>query len=102
MHRCLHYRIKNICKFVILIIIMENIAILTGGDSAEYDISLLSANTVFKHLDHNIYKKYIIHLKNNIFTTIIDNKEIVLDKKDFSFIYNSNLSKPKNQNSRTA
>ncbi len=89
MHRCLHYRIKNICKFVILIIIMENIAILTGGDSAEYDISLLSANTVFKHLDHNIYKRYIIHLKNNIFTTIIDNKEIVLDKKDFSFIYNS-------------
>ena len=25
---------------------MKNIAILTGGDSAEYDISILSANTV--------------------------------------------------------
>ena len=88
MHRWLHYRIKNICKFVLLIITMENIAILTGGDSAEYDISLLSAKTVLKHLDHNIYKGYVIHLKNNIFTTTVDKKKILLNKKDFSLIQN--------------
>ena len=35
---------------------MENIAILTGGDSAEYNISLLSANTVLKNLNKSKYK----------------------------------------------
>ena len=34
---------------------MEKIAILTGGDSAEYNISLLSANTVLKHLINTKY-----------------------------------------------
>ena len=66
---------------------MENIAILTGGDSAEYKISLLSANTVLKHLDPKLFKGYIVHLKNDIFTVIINNQSIVVDKVDFSFIY---------------
>ena len=44
---------------------MKNIAILTGGDSAEYDISILSANTVLKHLNPELFKAYIIHLKND-------------------------------------
>ena len=43
---------------------MNNIGILTGGDSAEYNISLLSAETVLKHLKQNKYKAEIIHLKN--------------------------------------
>ncbi len=43
---------------------MENIAILTGGDSAEYNISLLSAKTVLKHLNRRKYVGIIVHLKN--------------------------------------
>ena len=39
---------------------MKNIAILTGGDSAEYDISILSANTVLQHLNPELFKGYII------------------------------------------
>ena len=60
---------------------MEKIAILTGGDSAEYNISLLSAKTVQKHLEKTKYKSTIVHLKNGKYT--IDN--IKLDTTDFSY-----------------
>ncbi|MAW21708.1 MAG: D-alanine--D-alanine ligase [Flavobacteriales bacterium] len=60
---------------------MENIAILTGGDSAEYNISLLSANTVLKHLNKAKYNGFIVHLKNGRYT--VDSKEI--NTRNFSF-----------------
>tara|TARA_B100001758_G_C18416906_1_gene620856 strand:+ start:15769 stop:16722 length:954 start_codon:yes stop_codon:yes gene_type:complete len=60
---------------------MENIAILTGGDSAEYKISLLSANTVLKHLNKLKYNGFIVHLKNGIYT--VNSKEI--NTLNFSF-----------------
>jgi len=66
---------------------MEHIAILTGGDSAEYEISLLSANTVLQHLDPELFKGYIVHLKDNVFTVIINNQSIAIDKTNFSFNY---------------
>ena len=54
---------------------MKNIAILTGGDSAEYDISILSANTVLQHLNPELFKGYIIHLKNDKFTALTKEKK---------------------------
>ncbi len=71
---------------------MENIAILTGGDSAEYNISLLSANTVLKHLNNTKYNGVIVHLQEGEykvgeqkintteFTYIKDNTTIRFDK----------------------
>ena len=64
---------------------MKNIAILTGGDSAEYDISILSANSVLKHLNSKFYKGYIIHLKDGEFSTLINGIIINIDKDDFTF-----------------
>ena len=61
---------------------MEKIAILTGGDSAEYNISLLSANTVLKHLNNSKYNGTIVHLKNGEYT--IKNQK--LNSDDFSYI----------------
>ena len=61
---------------------MEKIAILTGGDSAEYNISLLSAKTVLEHLNTSKYKGTIVHLKNGEYT--IDNQKI--NTSDFSYI----------------
>ena len=61
---------------------MEEIAILTGGDSEEYNISLLSANTVLKHLDNTKYNAKIVHLKNNEYT--IDKQKI--NTVDFSYL----------------
>ena len=64
---------------------MKNIAILTGGDSAEYDISILSANNVLQHLNPKLFKGYIIHLKDDKFTTLIKELKIDIDKKNFTF-----------------
>jgi D-alanine-D-alanine ligase len=64
---------------------MKNIAILTGGDSAEYDISILSANTVLQHLNPELFKGYIIHLKNDKFTVFIKEIKIDVDKSNFTF-----------------
>ena len=64
---------------------MKNIAILTGGDSAEYDISILSANTILNHLNPELFKGYIIHLKNDKFTVLIKEIKIDVDKSNFTF-----------------
>jgi len=68
---------------------MENIAILTGGDSAEYNISLLSANTVLYHLDKSKYRAFIVHLKDRIFEVLLDDKEVSINKNDFTFLQDS-------------
>ena len=68
---------------------MKNIAILTGGDSAEHDISILSAKTVLKNLNKSIYNGYLIHLKEGLFTAVINQKNILLNKEDFSLTINN-------------
>lgn len=64
---------------------MKNIAILTGGDSAEYDISMLSANTVLQHLNPELFNGFIIHLKNDKFTVLINEIKFNVDKSNFTF-----------------
>ena len=64
---------------------MENIAILTGGDSAEYNISLLSANTVLKNLNKLKYRAFIVHLKENKFQVLLNENKVTIDKSEFSF-----------------
>ena len=64
---------------------MKNIAILTGGDSAEYDISIQSANAILQHLNPELFKGYIIHLKNDKFTVLIKEIKIDVDKSNFTF-----------------
>lgn len=59
---------------------MENIAILTGGDSAEYTISLMSADTVHQFLDKSKYNSFIILLKEGTYS----HNNIELDTSDFS------------------
>ena len=64
---------------------MENIAILTGGDSAEYNISLLSAKTVLKNLNKSKYRGFIVHIKDNTFQVLLEGMRIPISKEDFSF-----------------
>ena len=74
---------------------MEHIAILTGGDSAEYEISLLSANTVLQHLDPKLFKGYLCNTIKLIFlyieySVIINSLEIIdveLIQKNYYYIY---------------
>ena len=68
---------------------MKEIAILTGGDSAEYEISLQSAHVVLNNLNSKKYNGTIIHIKDRKWTAIIDGKHINVNKKDFTVEINS-------------
>ncbi len=65
--------------------IKKNIAIIMGGYSNEYKISLKSGNVVYKHLDKEKYNLYKVHiLKEKWVYVNDDNLEFIIDKNDFS------------------
>jgi D-alanine-D-alanine ligase len=41
----------------------QNIAIIAGGDSGEYEVSVKSAEVVRKHLDESLFNLYLIHMR---------------------------------------
>ncbi|MCK5839072.1 MAG: D-alanine--D-alanine ligase [Bacteroidales bacterium] len=68
----------------------KNIALVTGGYSGELEISLKSANEVAKNLDKDKYKVFTIHIGLDDWTFHgKDDDIIVVDKNDFSIIYES-------------
>lgn len=64
---------------------MKNIAIIMGGYSSEYQISLKSGNVVYQNLDISKYKGYRIHIFKEKWVYVDDTeKEFPIDKNDFS------------------
>ncbi|MCR9286090.1 MAG: D-alanine--D-alanine ligase [Bacteroidetes bacterium] len=64
-----------------------NIAILTGGNVAEREISLLSSQTILDNLDNTKYNCYLIDLSGKDF--IETSSGVILDKNDFSLKINN-------------
>ncbi|MFD2543662.1 D-alanine--D-alanine ligase [Lacinutrix gracilariae] len=63
----------------------KNIAIIMGGYSSEYEISLKSGNVVYELLDTNKYNAYRIHIFKNKWVYVdANNAEFNIDKNDFS------------------
>ncbi|QRM87972.1 D-alanine--D-alanine ligase [Lacinutrix sp. WUR7] len=63
----------------------KNIAIIMGGYSSEYEISLKSGNVVYELLDANKYNAYRIHIFKNKWVYVdANNSEFAIDKNDFS------------------
>jgi D-alanine-D-alanine ligase len=63
----------------------KNIAIIMGGYSSEYQISLKSGNVVYDTLNKDHYNAYRIHIFKDKWVFVNDeNKEILIDKNDFS------------------
>ena len=58
---------------------MKNVAIITGGDSKEFDISLKSAETVYKNIDREKYNPYLILIKNDKWEIKIEDKLYDID-----------------------
>lgn len=70
----------------------KNIAVITGGYSSEYEISILSAETVFKHLDLSKYEPYIIIITDSTWVLKRDNQEdIAVNKNDFTCSISGNI-----------
>jgi len=64
---------------------MKTIAIITGGDSAEYEISLQSAKVVKENLSPEKYTAIIVHFKEANWEAIVNEKRYEINKTDFSF-----------------
>ncbi|MDG2432288.1 D-alanine--D-alanine ligase [Flavobacterium sp.] len=68
---------------------MKNIAIIMGGYSSEYKISLISGNVVYNNLDKSKYKGFRIHIFEEKWVYVDDNEtEYPIDKNDFSVTVN--------------
>lgn len=63
----------------------KNVAIIAGGDSGEYEVSINSANVVFKHLEKDKFNPYLIIIEGkNWYYLDKGNHSINIDKSDFS------------------
>lgn len=68
---------------------MKKVAIIMGGYSSEYQISLKSGNVVYQFLDQNKYKGYRIHIFKEKWVYVDDNdNEFPIDRNDFSTTVN--------------
>jgi D-alanine-D-alanine ligase len=63
---------------------MKRVAIVMGGDSAEYDISLKSAQVVFQHLDRTQFEPHLVSIRGKDWTCEIDGNLYRINKHDFS------------------
>lgn len=63
----------------------KNIAIIMGGYSSEYVISLKTGSVVYEHLDKNLYNVYKVHIFKDKWVCVTENeREFPIDKNDFS------------------
>jgi D-alanine-D-alanine ligase len=70
---------------------MKNIAIIMGGYSSEYKISLISGNLVHHYLDKTKYKGFCVHILKEKWVYVDEaEKEYPIDKNDFSVIVDEN------------
>jgi D-alanine-D-alanine ligase len=68
----------------------KNIAIIMGGYSSEYQISLKSGNVVYETLDATKYNAYRIHIYKEKWVYVDSHDaEFPVDKNDFSVIVNN-------------
>ena len=64
----------------------KNIAVVMGGYSSEFEISLQSGAVVFESLDRQLYNVYSIHILNDGWDYMApDGSKYPLNKANFSF-----------------
>lgn len=65
-----------------------NIAVIAGGDSSEFIVSVKSGKNIFSAIDTEKFTPWLVHIKGNDWQVMQnDNKLADIDKSDFSFIY---------------
>ena len=67
----------------------RTIAIVAGGDSSEYGVSLKSAEGIYSFIDKEKYNLYIVELSRKSWEAVLaDGTHTKVDKNDFSFMDN--------------
>ena len=67
---------------------MKNIAIIAGGNSSEYEVSMKSGKNIYDEVDENRYNKYLVILKGRDWHVEIGEEKFPVDRNDFSFTRN--------------
>ncbi len=64
---------------------MKNIAIVCGGNSGEFDISMASGKVAFKYIDREKYNPFLVVIQNQRWEWYMeDGRKIPINKADFS------------------
>ena len=63
---------------------MLNVAIVAGGDSGEYGISMKSGKQVLLHIDREKFNPFLIRVRGKNWNCTVGRKKIPIDKNDFS------------------
>lgn len=63
----------------------RTIAVIAGGDSAEFEISLQTSNHIFSNLDTENYTPFLVILKGTDWNVKIEDRYYPIDRNDFSF-----------------
>lgn len=67
----------------------KNIAVVYGGDSSEYVVSVMSSKNVFQAVDAELFQPWLVEIKGADWHLVIDDRKVAeIDKKDFSTQYN--------------
>lgn len=64
------------------------IAIVAGGDSSEYGVSLRSAEGIYSFMDTERYEVYIVEMRGTEWKVNYGLDKLPIDKSDFSFVAN--------------
>lgn len=68
----------------------KNIAVVAGGDSSEYIVSVRSGANVLKAVDRNLFEPWLIRIKGEEWIVLDGDVQIAdIDKSDFSFTFNN-------------
>ena len=63
----------------------KNIALIAGGYSAEYEVSINSAQNIYAAIDEMRYNKYLVVITKDKWEVHYNNEIFPIDKNDFSF-----------------
>jgi D-alanine-D-alanine ligase len=67
---------------------MKRIAVLGGGNQSEFVISVKSAGEVANALDRKRFEVFVVQMKGNDWSVLMDNATLPIDRNDFSFNLN--------------
>ncbi len=74
--------------------IKKNIAIVAGGDSSEYIVSVKSGANVLKAINHDLFTPWLVRIKGEEWIVLEGENQIAaVDKSDFSFTIDGNKSR---------
>ncbi len=65
----------------------RRIAIVCGGDSSEYEVSMRSAEGIYSFLDHDRYDVHVVEMRHGVWNVHTDEGLSRVDLNDFSYTY---------------